>query len=345
MRRIRVRDKWIGANEPSFITVDIGANHNRDLAVARKLIDSAASAGCDAVKFQFYSAETLYSRKTPRHSYYKKHLWDLIKEIETPRGWIPRLKEHCDKKRVIFFATPFDFQAVDELFPYTGLYKVASFELVDLPLIGYVARKNKPLIISTGLADMQEIKEAYSTSIKAGNGKVILLQCASAYPARPGIINLKAMQTLGKEFPDAIIGLSDHSRGTHISIAAVGMGAKVIEKHFTLSRKMKGPDHPFAVEPGELKEMVRQIREVESAMGDGRKSGPKSDEMENFLIARRSIHARVRIPKGARITRDMLVVKRPGYGIKPKFMEEVAGRTARSEIGEDQWITRRMLCS
>lgn len=344
MRRIKIADKWVGENEPCFITVDIGANHNCDLSIARRLIDIAACAGCDAVKFQFYSAETLYSKKTPRHSYYKKHLWDLIKEIETPRAWIPRLKEHCDKRKVIFFATPFDFEAVTQLNPYARLYKIASFELVDLPLIERVAGKKKPVIISTGLADMEEIKDAYSACIKAGNNKIVLLQCASLYPAKPEIMNLKAMQTLQKAFPEAVIGLSDHSRGSHISIAAVAMGAKVIEKHFTLSRKMKGPDHPFAIEPRELKELVKQVREIESAMGDGKKTGPKPQEMENFLIARRSIHAKVAIPKGTRITRDMLTIKRPGYGIKPKFMDTLEGKIAKSDIGIDQWITPRMLC-
>lgn len=343
MPRIKIKNKWIGSGAPCFITVDIGANHNRDFSIARKLIDSAASCGVDAVKFQFYSAETLYSKKTPRHSYYKKRLWDLIKEIETPRAWIPLLAEYCAKKKIIFFATPFDFAAVDELNPYVPLYKIASFELVDLPLVSYTARQKKPLILSTGLADMEEIKDAYMACKKAGNNKIIFLQCASLYPAKPEIMNLRAMETLKENFLDTLAGLSDHTNGIHISIAAVAMGASFIEKHFTLSRKMRGPDHPFALEPVELKEMVRCIRQVELAMGDGRKIGPSHAEKENFLIARRSLHSARDIKRGTKITPDMLVVKRPGFGIKPKFIESVVGKTAKRDINKDEWIRWQMV--
>ncbi len=341
--RVLIANRWIGGNKPCFIVVDVGANHNCSLNIAKRLIDQAADAGVEAVKFQIYSAETLYSKKVPRHSYYKKQLWNLIKEIETPRSWIPKLKNHCAKRNVIFFATPFDFSAVDELDPYVDFYKIASFELVDLPLIEYTAKKKKPIIISTGLANMGEIEDAYLTCKNSGNNKIIFLQCASAYPANPEIMSLKSMHTIKRIFPDTIVGLSDHTMGIHISVAAVAMGAKVIEKHFTLSRKMKGPDHPFAVEPDELKEMVRQIREVESAFGDGKKLGPHPEEIENYQIARRSIHAKVRIPKGTRITKDMLIIKRPSFGIKPKFIDIVTDRKTQRTIEKDEWITWEMI--
>lgn len=338
MQKIRIGNRSISESSPCFITVDIGANHNRDFNIAKKLIDKAKEAEVDAVKFQIYSAETLYSIKIQKHSYYEKHLWNLIKEIETPRAWIPKLKKYCDNKKIIFFATPFDSKAVDELNPYVDFYKIASFELVDLPLIEYTAKKKKPIIISTGLANMEEIEDAYLTCKKVGNDKVIFLQCTSLYPAKPEIMNLRAIQTIKVAFPDTIVGLSDHTHGIHISVAAVAMGAKLIEKHFTLSRKMKGPDHPFAIEPDELKEMVRQIREVESALGNGKKLGPKPDEMENYKIGRRSIHAKVNILKGTKITKDMLIIKRPGLGIKPKFINQVIGRKAQRDIEADEWI-------
>jgi len=169
MQRIKVKDRWIGPEEPCFIIVDIGANHNRDIKLAKQLIQQAAEAGVDAVKFQIYSAETLYSRNVPKHSMYKEHPWDLIKNVELPREWIPELKECCDQHGVLFFATPFDLEAVDELDPYVDLYKIASFELVDLPLIEKTAKKNKPIIISTGLAKMEEIKDAYNVCTEAGN--------------------------------------------------------------------------------------------------------------------------------------------------------------------------------
>ncbi|MEW6008473.1 MAG: N-acetylneuraminate synthase family protein [Candidatus Omnitrophota bacterium] len=343
MKRIKIGKFWIGDGAPCFITVDIGANHNRDYNIAKKLIRKASEAGVDAIKFQFYSAETLYSRKVPKHSYYKKHLWDLIKEIETPQGWIPGLKQYCDKNKIIFFATPFDFSAVDALDPYVDFYKIASFELVDLSLIEYTAKKKKAMIISTGLANTQEIEEAYSACKRVGNNKIIFLQCASSYPASPEIINLRAMKTIKDRFPDTIVGLSDHSRGIHISVAAVAMGARVIEKHFTLSRKLKGPDHSFAIEPDELKELVVQIRDVEKAFGDGRKTGPRPQELENFRIARRSIHAEIDIPKETKITRNMLTIKRPGYGIRPKFLHAIIGRKAKRNIEKDQWITWKMI--
>ena len=342
MERIKLGDRWIGKGHPCFITVDIGSNHNKDFNIAKKLIDKAVDAGVDAVKFQIYSAETLYSKNVPKHTYYKKNLWQLIKDIETPREWIPELKKYCDKKKVMFFATPFDIKAVDELDPYVDFHKIASFELVDLPLIRYVASKKKPIVISTGLATIQEIKDAYSACVKAGNKKIVLLQCASVYPAKPDVMNLKAMDMLGCYF-DVPVGLSDHTHGTHISVAAVAMGACFIEKHFTLDKTMDGPDHPFAMDPEELENLVSHIREAEKAFGDGKKKGPSNDEIENYRIGRRSIHALVDIPKGTKITKDMLSIKRPGFGILPKYLEKLIGKKAKRNISSEEWITWEMV--
>jgi len=337
------KDRSIGENEPVFIISEIGSNHNRDKELAYKLIDMSVDAGADAVKFQIYSAETLYSRDTPMHSGYDRPLWELIKDIETPREWIPELKEYCDDSNIIFFATPFDFRAVDELdSAEVDLYKIASFELVDLPLIEYTAKKGKPTIISTGLADMEELDDAYRSFKKTGNDKLIFLQCASIYPSVPEIMNLRAMETMGRAF-GVPVGLSDHTPGIHISLAAVAMGGSVIEKHVTLDRRMKGPDHAFAIEPNELKNLVRQTREIESAMGSGRKTGPSVKEMEYYEKARRSIHAKTKISCGEVITEDKLIMKRPGYGIRPKYIDFIVGRRAKEEISEDQWITLDML--
>lgn len=332
----------IGHGQRCFVIAEVGANHNRSFKLAQELIWAAKEAGADAVKFQIYSAETLYSRRTPRHSGYSKDLFSLIKEIETPRDWLPELAQLCARVGILFFATPFDLQAVDELDVVSPLFKIASFEIVDLPLISYCALKGKPMIISTGLATMEEISDAYLTCRDAGNEDVAFLQCASAYPASPSIMNLRSMDTIRRAFGTPV-GLSDHTTGIHISVAAVAMGARLIEKHFTIDRKLDGPDHPFAIEPHELAEMVRQIRDVESAMGDGRKLGPSQEEMEYYEKARRSIHAAVDIPAGCRITQDMLVIKRPGYGIRPKFMPIVVGREARCHIMADQWITWEMV--
>ena len=332
----------IGADGPCFIIAEIGANHNRSPSLAKEMVDAAVEAGADAVKFQIYSAETLYSRRTPRHSGYGKDLFDLIKEIETPRTWLPELAGYCEKKGILFFATPFDNDAVDELDEVSSFFKIASFELVDLPLLRYCASKGKPMIISTGLANMEEIEDAYLACREMGNEQIVFLQCASMYPSPPSIMNLRAMETIRRAF-NVPVGLSDHTRGIHISVAAAAMGASVIEKHFTMDRTMEGPDHPFAIEPDELKELVRQVREVEEAMGDGRKLGPAPEEMEFYEKARRSVHAAVDIPAGTVITSEMLVCKRPGYGVRPKFLSLLCGRRAVRDIAADEWITWEMM--
>lgn len=332
----------IGDKNPCFIIAEIGANHNRSLPLAKEMIDAASDAGADAVKFQIYSAETLYSRRTPRHSGYDKGLFELIKEIETPRSWLPELAAYCRKKDILFFATPFDKEAVDELDEVSSFFKIASFELVDLPLLSHCASRGKPLIISTGLANMEEIGDAYLTCREAGNEQIVFLQCASMYPSPPSIMNLRAMDTIRRAF-GVPTGLSDHTRGVHISVAAAALGASVIEKHFTMDRKMKGPDHPFAIEPDELSELVRHVRDVEAALGDGRKLGPASEEMEFYEKARRSVHAAVDIPEGTVIKAEMLTCKRPGYGMRPKYLLLLIGRVAKRDIKEDEWITWEMV--
>jgi len=332
----------LGSGHPCFIIAEVGANHNRSLDLAKAHIDAAVAAGADAVKFQIYSAEGLYSRRTPRHSGYEKDLFSLIKEIETPRSWLPELRRYCDERKILFFATPFDFQAVDELDAVSDLFKIASFELVDLPLIRHCASKGKPMILSTGLATMEEIEDAYLACREAGNEQVVFLQCASVYPAPAHIINLQAMETISRAF-SVPSGLSDHTEGIHVSLAAVAMGASVIEKHFTLDRTMEGPDHPFAIEPDELAELVRCVREIESAMGDGRKLGPSPEEAEFYEKARRSLHAACDIPAGTVLTEAMLVCKRPGYGIRPKFLPLILGRPVKVDVSADRWITWEMV--
>ena len=336
------KERMIGDSAPCFIIAEIGANHNRSLSLAKEMINAAVGAGADAVKFQIYSAETLYSRKTPRHSGYGKDLFDLIKEIETPRTWLPELADYCAKKGILFFATPFDIRAVDELDEVSSFFKIASFELVDLPLLRYCASKGKPMIISTGLANMEEIEDAFLACREAGNEQIAFLQCASMYPAPASIMNLRSMETIRRAF-GVPVGLSDHTRGIHISVAAAAMGASIIEKHFTLDRTMEGPDHPFAIEPHELKELVRQVREVEAAMGNGRKLGPAAEETEFYEKARRSVHAAVDIPAGTVITAEMLTCKRPGYGVRPKFLPLLTGRRAARDIAADEWITWEMV--
>ena len=343
MLTLSLGGRVVGEGAPCFVIAEAGANHNRDLGLARELIAVAAEAGADAVKFQTYSAETLYSRKTPRFTYLEaltdKSTWDLIKEIELPREWQAELAAEARKRNLLFMSTPFDHRAIDELDALgVPAFKIASFEIVDLPLIRAAAVRGRPMILSTGLADYEDIADAVEACRAAGNDCIALLQCASLYPAPPARINLRAMATMRQAF-GTVVGLSDHTLGVHVAVASVAAGAAIIEKHYTMSRALKGPDHPFAIEPKELAELVRQVRDVEAALGDGRKTGPVADELEMHEKGRRSLVAARAIPKGTRIERDMVTTKRPGFGIKPKFLDLVVGRVARTDIEEDTVLT------
>ncbi|MDP8230774.1 MAG: N-acetylneuraminate synthase [Candidatus Gorgyraea atricola] len=347
MKTIRIGNRTIGEGHPCFIIAEAGSNHDRELEQAFKLIDIAKDAGADAVKFQTYSAETLYSKKTPKPEYLRNKnlssrdetLWDVIKKIEMPREWHIKLKQYCLKRDIIFMSTPFDLKAVDELEAVDILaYKIASFEITHLPLLEKVGKTGKPVILSTGMADISDIKDALDIIYKTGNKQVALLHCAINYPPRYEDLHLRAMDTM-KEIFKVPVGFSDHTLGITSDIAAVARGACIIEKHFTLDRKLQGPDHPFALEPQELKDMVGAIRDTEKFLGSPEKKKTESEE-ELYRIGRRSLVAACNIPKGVKITREMLEVKRPGYGIAVKSMNELIGRVAAKNIEEDdilQW--------
>ena len=343
VKKVKIGKRWIGEGEPCYIIAEAGSNHNGSLEQAKKLIDAAAEAKADAVKFQIYKAENLYSKYTPEFSYLKgKNTYELIKSIETPREWVKELAGYCEDRNITFLASAFDFEAVDILDKYVPAFKIASFEIVDLELLKYAAGKGKPIILSTGMANLGEIEDAINAIKSVGNNDIILLHCNSLYPTPVEVVNLKALDAMKTAFK-VPIGFSDHTLGIHITLAAAAMGARVIEKHFTLDRNLAGPDHSFAIEPAELKEMVRGIREVEKAKGNGIKKKSEQESEEMYIKARRSIHARVDISKGIRITRDMLIVKRPGYGIKPKFIDMVVGRETKKDINEDEWILWEMV--
>ena len=343
MEVVKIGQKSIGNGHPIFIIAEAGSNHNSKLEFAKKMIDVAVESGADAIKFQIFTAENLYSKYTPEFSYLKgQNVYELIKNIETPREWIKELAKYCEEKDIYFLASAFDFEAVDLLNKYVPAFKIASFEITDLELLKYAAEKGKPMIISTGMANLGEVEDAITAIKSVGNEDIILLHCNSLYPTPVEVVNLRAMETMRTAFK-VPVGFSDHTLGIHIPIAAVAMGACVIEKHFTLDRTLPGPDHSFAIEPNDLKEMVRCIREAEKAKGEGIKEKSKLESEEMYVKARRSIHARVDIPKGTKIKRDMLILKRPGYGIPPKFLELVIGREAKKDIKEDEWISWEMV--
>lgn len=348
MKPVALGDRLVGPGLPCYVIAEAGSNHNRDFDTARRLVDEAAAAGADAVKFQTYSGSSLYSTKAPLFDYLsdltsqKPH--ELLEAISLPRDWQPLLAVHCREQGIEFLSSPFDLDAVDELDVLgVAAFKIASFELVDLPFLREVGRRGRPLIISTGMATLGEIEEAVDAARDGGASEFVLLQCASVYPSPPHIMNLNAIRTMQTAF-GLPVGLSDHTLGIHVAIASVAAGAVMIEKHYTLDRTHPGPDHPFAIEPDELASLVRQVHDVEAAMGDGIKRGPTDEEAaEMYSKARRSVVAATAIPAGALITREMLTVKRPGFGIKPKFIEAVVGRRASVNIDEDELITWEMV--
>lgn len=348
MKPIQIGNRMVGPGHPCLIIAEPGSNHGGSLDTALELIDVAAEAGADAVKFQTFRAEEHYARNTPQFSYLKDiapdvSTFELIKQNEMPRGWHTKLREYTEERGMMFLSTPSDRAAVDELVDQHAMaaVKIASFEAVDLPFIEYCARKGRPMLVATGMCSMGEVEDVMETLKRAGNDDVVLLHCVSLYPTQPAQVNLRSMQTMATAF-DRPVGLSDHTMGIEIPLAAVALGACVIEKHYTLDRSLPGPDHPFALEPGELKAMVQGIRAVERSLGSPIK-GTLPEEAEMARLGRRSIVARVAIPAGTVITEEMLTTKRPGYGIRPKMLPQVIGRAARASIAADDVITWEML--
>lgn len=328
-----------------LIIAEAGVNHNGDLELAKQLVRAAAEAGADLVKFQSFVTSKSISKTAPKANYQKSSTdpeesqYDMVRKLELSHADHLLLLEECKKCGIGFFSTAFDFESYD-LLVHLGveLVKVPSGELTNLPYLRYVARHGFPLILSTGMAGIGEIDSALTVIEAAGTprSKVTILHCTTEYPAPMSDVNLKAMQTLRVTFGTPV-GYSDHTRGIEIPIAAVALGATVIEKHFTLSRSLPGPDHQASLEPQELAAMVRGIRNVEVALGDGLKR-PSPSEIKNKAIARKSIVASRSISMGEVFSEDCLSTKRPGTGISPMRWDEVIGKTARRNFAEDELI-------
>lgn len=327
MKNFIINRRKVGKDAPCFIIAEAGSNHNGKLKQARKLIDTAKDAGADAVKFQLFKAGNLSADKKSQC---------LLKQFEFRREWIEELKKYSQEKNIIFLATPFDKEAVDLLDKINvPAFKIASGDLTDLPLIKYIAKKGKPIILSVGLGSLKEIREALDTIYSAGNKDVAILHCVVNYPTKPKDVNLNTMKTL-KQF-NIPVGFSDHTMEISIPIAAVALGASIIEKHFTTDRKLKGPDHIYALEPKELRDMIKGIRTIEKSLGSEIKQIVES-ERKNFIDARRSIHASRNIPKGTIITEDMIKIVRPCTGIKPKYIDQVLNKKTKKDIQENNAI-------
>ncbi len=333
---MRIKGRFIGPGHPVFIVAEMSANHNQDFDEAVRIIHAAKECGADAVKIQTYTSDTLTIDSDSEYFKVKGTIWEgetlysLYKKAYTPWDWQPELKKAADEAGIIFFSTPFDRSSVDFLEKLEmPAYKIASFELVDIPLIEYAASKGKPMIMSTGMATLEEIKEAVEAALKAGAPEVALLKCTSAYPALPEESNLLTIPDMARTF-GVVAGLSDHTMGIAVPVAAVALGACIIEKHFTLSRSRPGPDTAFSLEPAEFSKMVSEVRVAEKALG--RVFYGTTHDEEKSKVFRRSLFAVMDIKAGEPFTGQNIRSIRPGHGIPPKHMKEILGRRAKMDI-------------
>ena len=345
MEKVKIGKKLVGDGEPVYIVAEAGVNHNGNVDLAKEMITEAKKCGVDAVKFQVFKAEEFVSDPNSTHTYRSQGKLitepqlDMFKRYEFGVNEWKEIFEYCKNKNIDFFATPQNPSDLDFILSIVDMHviKVGSDDLTNLELLGYYAKKNKPLIISAGMAYISEIEDAVNTIRNTGNNDLIVLHCVSSYPADAEEVNLRKMLTIMQAF-DVIVGFSDHTIGSTAAVGAVVLGAKVIEKHFTLDKNLPGPDHWFSADPVEMRELVNEIRFIEKALGSGIiKPTPK--ELEMRKIARRSIVASKNINKGDVITKNMITVKRPGTGLVPKFINYVIGRRAKVDIKRNELIT------
>lgn len=321
---------------------EAGVNHNGDMALAYELISVAKEAGVDAVKFQTFLTEEDVSRFVSKAEYQKKGTkeesqWEMLKKLELSYDDFRKLKEYCDHLGILFLSSPFEEKSIDFLDTLNlPVMKVASSELTNYPFLRKIGRTGKPVILSTGMATLGEVEAAIQILEEFGSGEIILLHCNTEYPTPMEDVNLRAMQTMGQAFQKEY-GYSDHTTGITIPIAAVALGAKIIEKHFTLDCGMEGPDHHASLNPVELKQMVREIRKVERAMGNSRKM-PSPSEQKNIAVARKGIVAGRFIAQGEVFTEENIRAKRCGGGISPMRWNEILGRKAMRAFQQDEQI-------
>lgn len=349
MKTIKIANKEIGEGKPVFIIAEAGVNHNGKLDLAKRLIDVAKEAGVDAVKFQTFKTELNVSKTTKMASYQEKNtgkkqtMYEMLKKLELTEENFKELKKYCDNKGMIFLSTPHSNEwSVNVLEKLNVLaYKIASGDIVNFPFLKYVAEKQKPIILSTGMSYLEEVTEAINVIKTAGNDKIITLQCTTEYPCPIEHANLKIIKTL-KEKCGTLVGYSDHTTSTVVPATAAVFGASLIEKHFTLDRGMEGPDHKASLEPKELYEMVQNIRTIEKALGSSIKV-PTKNEIEIAKVVRKSIVAYTNIKAGQIINKDMLIIKRPGTGLHSKYLNDVMGKKAKQDIKKDETIDYKKL--
>lgn len=323
----------VGPGAPVLIIAEAGVNHDGRLEQALQLVDAAADAGADAVKFQTFDVDRLVARQVPQY--------ETLRRLELSASDHRVLQSACHRRGLLFLSSSFDEQSAD-LLEALGVeaFKIPSGELTNLSLLTHVASKGKPVILSTGMATLEEVRTAVAALEASGNRQLVLLHCVSRYPAEPGDANLRAMQTLTEEFA-LPVGYSDHTLGISIAVAAAALGACIIEKHLTVDAELPGPDHRASLVPQEFSSMVRSIRAVEAALGHGRKE-PAASEADTAAIARKSVVAARQIPAGAIVTDEALAIKRPGTGLPPAMKRRLVGRRAAQDIPADTLVTLEM---
>lgn len=338
---ILIGDKVIGQSK-TFVVAEIGVNHNGSLSHACRLIDAAAKCGADAVKFQTFRADRLMIPSRDRLAQQDEGVetaYQMFRRLELRWEDFEKLKRHADECDVLFLSTPFDEESADFLEQLgVGAFKIASADITHIPLLNHIGSKRKPVLLSTGMSYLNEVAEAVWALKSSGAQDILLLHCVSSYPAPPESSNLRAIQTL-RDYFELPVGFSDHSDGILLPLVAVALGATLVEKHFTLDKHADGPDHRLSLNPDELKLMIRNLRDAESSLGDGRKR-PATVEEENRLLSRRSIVTAVDIRSNESIAEWMLAFKRPGSGLEPRQAQKVVGMKARHDISKDtilQW--------
>ncbi len=342
MKKVLVGNRIIGDGYPTLIVAEAGVNHNGNLELAKKLIDIAVDAKADVVKFQKFKAEKLATKDAKMASYQHKNIgknetqYSMLKKLELKDEDYKELIKYANKKGIMFLCTPFDEESADFLHNIgMKFFKISSTDTTNLPFLEHIAKKGLPIILSTGMSNLDDVKKAVNL-IKKYNKNLIVLHCTTDYPSKIEDVNLRAMNTIKNEC-NVLVGYSDHTEGIIVPQIAVAHGAVVIEKHFTLDKNLPGPDHKASLNPSELKEMVKAIRHVEKILGSHKKDITKS-EKEIMKIARKSLVAAVNIKKGSLIKKEMLIIKRPGYGISPIDINKILGKKVVSDIKKDELI-------
>ncbi len=345
---IAIGARRVGPDQPCFLIAEAGVNHNGDLELARRLVDAAADAGANAVKFQTFSADRLATAAAPQADYQRRNTgieesqYSMLKRLELSEEAHRELLRHCQRRGILFLSSPFDEESADFL-ETLGLpaFKIPSGEITNTPFLAHIARKGKPIILSTGMSTLDEVRVAVETIRRAGDPPLALLHCVSNYPAAPEDINLRAMATLHEAFC-VPVGYSDHTDGVEIALAAVALGACIIEKHFTLDRNLPGPDHKASLEPAELTSLAAAIRRVEAALGDGVKR-PAKCEADAARVARKSLVAARDLSAGSVLRREDLAIRRPGTGLPPSALARVVGMLAKEDIAAGTILTDPMM--